>query len=166
MVIYFLIFLLRINFKNCSLLTESIRIFPPGFFSNKLCTEPIDLINKNGKSLHLPKKSVVVLPLHAIMVDGDYYENPNDFEPERFLEENGGLKKYKDMGAYYGFGEGPRACLGMRFALAQLKVALVEIIRKFDVHVNPKTRNDNELDPKYFLTRLLGGIYLDFKKLD
>lgn len=99
-------------------------------------------------------------------MDEDYYESPQEFIPERFLEENGGLKKYKDMGVYYGFGEGPRACLGMRFALAQIKTALVEIIRKFEVHVNPKTRNDCELDPKYFLARLYGGIYLDFKRLD
>ncbi|XP_065362737.1 probable cytochrome P450 28a5 [Calliphora vicina] len=144
---------------------ETIRLFPPGFFSNKLCTEPIELLNKNGKSLVLSKNTVVVLPLHSIMVDGDYYTNPNDFEPERFLEENGGLKKYKDLGVYYGFGEGPRACLGMRFALAQLKSALVDIMRQFEVRVNVKTRKDNELDPKYFLSRLNGGIWLDFKKI-
>ncbi|KAM7349409.1 putative cytochrome P450 28a5 isoform 2-T2 [Cochliomyia hominivorax] len=145
---------------------ESIRIFPPGFFSNKLCTEPIELTNKNGKTLLVPKNTVVVLPLHSVMNDGDYYGNPNSFEPERFLEENGGIKKFKDLGVYYGFGEGPRACLGMRFALVQLKSALVEIIRKFEVRVNPKTIRDNELDPKYFLSRLKGGIWLDFKKIE
>ncbi|KAI8126815.1 putative cytochrome P450 28d1 [Lucilia cuprina] len=137
--------------------TESIRLFPPGFFSNKLCTEPIELMNKNGKSFVVPKNTVVVLPLYSVMVDGDYYTNPNQFEPERFLEENGGLKKYKDLGVYYGFGEGPRACLGMRFALAQLKTALVEIIRQFEVSVNPKTRKDNELDPNYWKKRGIKG---------
>lgn len=99
-----------------NLFLESIRLFPPGFFSNKLCTEPIELTDKNGKTLYVPKNTVAVLPLHAIMVDEDYYSDPNTFEPERFLEENGGLKKYKDLGVYYGFGEGPRACLGKRLS--------------------------------------------------
>lgn len=55
---------------------------------------------------------------------------------------------------------------GMRFALSQLKGALVNIIRNYEVRVNPKTRKDNMFDPKYFLTRLDGGIWLDFKKLE
>lgn len=49
------------------------------------------------------------------MLDADFYGNSERFEPERFLEENGGIKKYKDLGVYYGFGEGPRACIGIYF---------------------------------------------------
>lgn len=51
----------------------------------------------------------------------------------------------------------------MRFALAQMKAAAVEIITKFNVRVNPKTRTDNLLDPLVFLSCLKGGIYLDFE---
>lgn len=54
----------------------------------------------------------------------------------------------------------------MRFALAQIKCALVEILGNFEVRVNSKTRQDNEFDPTYFLARLKGGIWLDFKKID
>lgn len=101
---------------------ETLRLFPPAFLSNKICTEAIAYINKNTHSLNIEKGDVVVLPLHAIMSDEDYYNNPHSFQPERFLEENGGLKKYKDMGVYYGFGDGPRACLGKDVILAKLKV--------------------------------------------
>lgn len=171
--------------KNTNSVAESLRIFPPAFFSNKICTEAIDLKNKNGNILHVPKGTTIVLPFHAIMNDKQYYSD--SFEPERFLQENGGLKRYKEMGVYYGFSDGPRICLGkifslffsflinilfyfnlsgMRFALTQLKAAIVEIMRNFEVHVNPKTRSDNTFDPKYFLARLEGGIWLDFKKLN
>lgn len=51
----------------------------------------------------------------------------------------------------------------MRFALTQMKAALVEVLTKFDVHVNPKTRKDNTYEPTTFLTTLKGGIWLDFK---
>jgi len=54
--------------------------------------------------------------------------------------------------------------LGIRFALTQLKAALVEIVRNFDIHVNPKTRSDDQIDDTFFMATLKGGIWLDFKE--
>lgn len=51
----------------------------------------------------------------------------------------------------------------MRFALTQLKA--VEILRNFEIKVNPKTRSDNQIDDTFFMATLKGGIYLDFKDL-
>lgn len=45
-------------------------------------------------------------------MDERFYDEPGKFKPERFSEENGGVKKYKDMGVYFPFGDGPRICLG------------------------------------------------------
>jgi len=53
----------------------------------------------------------------------------------------------------------------MRFATAQIKAAIVELISKFNVKINPKTRLDNHFDPIQFLITLQGGIWLDFEKL-
>ncbi|KAM7349410.1 putative cytochrome P450 28d1 [Cochliomyia hominivorax] len=143
---------------------ETLRLFPPGSHVVKLCTEAIDLENKNGQTLHVPVGTRVILPYHAIMTDENHYRNVEDFEPERYM--NGALKMYKDQGLFYGFGDGPRVCMGMRFALAQMKAALVEIIRHYKVHVNPKTRKDYRMDPTYFMLRLDGGVWLDFEKIN
>lgn len=51
----------------------------------------------------------------------------------------------------------------MRFATAQVKAAIVELISKFNVRINAKTRKDNELEPTGFLASLRGGIWLDFE---
>lgn len=75
-----------------------------------MCTEATDLQNKNGKTLHIPVGSKVILPYHAIMSDENHYKNVYNFEPERFMD--GGLKMYKDKGLFYGFGDGPRVCFG------------------------------------------------------
>lgn len=151
------------------------------------------MVNKDGRTLNVPVGTRVILPIYAIMVDENHYKNANKFEPERFMD--GGLKMYKDNGLFYGFGDGPRVCLGkkfeifsllllinvkvvklflninyfitgMRFALTQIKAAMVEILRNFKIHVNPKTRTDNKLNPTYFLLRLDGDIWLDFEKIN
>ncbi|XP_037935752.1 probable cytochrome P450 28d1 [Teleopsis dalmanni] len=143
---------------------ESIRMFPPGLFSTKICTEPYEFTNKNGDKLKVNVGETIMLPLYAIHNDPQIYPEPEKFDPERFMPENGGVKKYRDMGAFLGFGDGPRMCLGMRFALTQSKAALSAVIRKFIVKVNPKTEPINKLDPKAFLAMQDGGVWLDFEK--
>ncbi|KAM7349411.1 putative cytochrome P450 28a5 [Cochliomyia hominivorax] len=146
-------------------LHEILRFFPVTFSMRKICTEPIELRNKNGKSYIVPKGLIVNIPHLPIMMDETIYPNPYEFQPERFLEENGGVKKYFEMGAYWGYGDGPRICLGFRFGLMQIKAAIVEILSKFVVKSNPKTRNDYKFDASYYLPRLDGGIFLDFERL-
>lgn len=143
---------------------ETLRIFPPGAFANKICTEPIDLVNKNGRSLHVEVGTTILLPLHATMTDEDHYTNADSFEPERFMD--GGLKSFRERGLYTAFGDGPRACFGMRFALTQIKACIVEIIRNYEIRINPKTRKDNKFDPTVWLPRLDGGIWIDFQKIN
>ena len=108
-------------FKNVSffknIFAEILRFFPVVFFAYKICTESIELTNKNCKTYRLPKGFVVIVPHYAIMMDENIYEKPFEFQPERFLEENGGVKKYFDMGAYWGYGDGPRICLGIVIAI-------------------------------------------------
>ncbi|XP_061386361.1 probable cytochrome P450 28a5, partial [Musca vetustissima] len=144
---------------------EAIRLFPVDLYSRKLCTEPIVLTNKNGKAFKVPRGMLVIIPKYPIMMDDEYYEDPMEYRPERFSEENGGVKKYLNKGVYWSYGDGPRICLGVTFGFVQIKAALVEILTKFSVKPNPKTRTDYALDPTYFLARLDGGIYLDFELL-
>lgn len=56
-----------------------------------------------------------MISLHSIHHDAEYYPQPEEFLPERFSQANGGTKKFKDMGIYMPFGDGPRICLGNPF---------------------------------------------------
>ncbi|ALC39320.1 Cyp28d1 [Drosophila busckii] len=143
---------------------ETLRLFPPGLFARKLCTERFEFANKDGVSVGVVPGDVIIVPNYSLHHDEKYYEQPMQFRPERFLEQNGGVRKYRDQGVYFGWGDGPRVCPGMRFALTQLKAALVEVLRNFEVKVNSRTRNDNELDDTYFMAMLKGGIWLDFEE--
>ena len=53
-----------------------------------------------------------MVPIYSIHNDPQHYPNPHVFDPERFSNENGGLKQYKDKCVYLAFGDGPRICLG------------------------------------------------------
>ncbi|KAH8262761.1 hypothetical protein KR026_012221 [Drosophila bipectinata] len=143
-------------------LNETLRLFPPGFMSNKLCTETIELPNKDGPNFVVEKGTTVIVPHYCFMQDEEFFTDSQAFQPERFLEPDA-AKKYKDRGVFMGFGDGPRICIGMRFATAQIKAAIVELLTNFNVRINPKTRNDNDLEATAILASLRGGIWLDLE---
>ncbi|XP_043653301.1 probable cytochrome P450 28a5 [Drosophila teissieri] len=143
---------------------ETIRLFPPAFMANKLCTESIELPNKEGPNFVVEKGTTVVVPHYCFMLDEEFFPNPQSFQPERFMEPDA-AKTFRERGVFMGFGDGPRVCIGMRFATVQIKAALVELISKFNVKINAKTRKDNDYDPGQIITGLRGGIWLDLEKL-
>ncbi|KAH8403265.1 hypothetical protein KR222_009330 [Zaprionus bogoriensis] len=142
---------------------ETIRMFPPGFISNRLCTESLELPNKQGKNFVVESGTTVLIPHYCLMMDEDHFPDPQQFQPERFMQPDA-AKMYRERGIFMPFGDGPRVCIGMRFALAQIKAAAVEIVTKFNIRVNPKTRTDNVLDPLIFISALKGGLFLDFER--
>lgn len=141
------------------------RIIPAQLIAKKLCTEPIVLTNKNGTKVQLKRNDLIQIPLYCFHHDEKYFPNPNEFIPDRFSPENGGTKKYRDMGVFLPFGDGPRICLGMKFALTQTKAAIAEIVKNFNIKLNPRTRKDNLLHPTFFMGAVDGGIWLDFEEI-
>ncbi|WP_432197326.1 cytochrome P450 [Streptomyces sp. bgisy027] len=57
--------------------------------------------------------------------DPELWPDPERFDPRRFLTPGG---RPTDTGAYFPFGIGPRACLGMQFALRESTVLLEHLL--------------------------------------
>ncbi|KAJ6644129.1 putative cytochrome P450 28a5 [Pseudolycoriella hygida] len=162
----------RISFDKFSemsyleqVLNEGLRIVPPLGFTTRICKNTIQLTDYKDKKITVEKDTVLLIPYYSIHHDPDIYVNPEKFLPERFDESAGGIKKYRENCTFLSFGDGPRICLGMRFAHLQLKAALAEIVRNFEITLNSKTKEPLVFDPTNILLVNTGGVWLDFKPL-
>jgi len=114
--------------------SESLRLYPPiplhlGRWARKertIC----------GK--RIPKGTGVLAPTWALHHDPAFWKDPWKFDPERFSPEN--RDKIIEM-SYLPFGDGPRNCIGRRFALMEAKMALVEVFRRYKVSACERTPN-------------------------
>lgn len=86
---------------------EAMRIFPSLGVLNRDCARKYTI---PGLNITIDPGVQIVIPINAIQNDEQYFENPKEFNPDRFLEEN--VKK-RNKYVYLPFGEGPRMCIGM-----------------------------------------------------
>lgn len=141
-----------------------LRISPPGFTITKVCTEPIELDNYGGKTLTIEKGMVVQIPIYSIHNDPDLFPNPSTFNPDRF--DGVDIKALRDEGKFFPFGHGPRMCLGMRYSTLVIKAAIAEIVSKFEISVNARTKEPIMVEPKDFLYLPVHNIFLDYKSIN
>ncbi|CAK9832945.1 Probable cytochrome P450 6a14 [Anthophora retusa] len=139
---------------------ETLRKYPPGalLIRKSICNYTFD-----GTKVTIPEKTFVWIPIYAIHHDPDIYSNPDAFIPERFNED---AVAARHPMSYLPFGDGPRNCIGARFAVYQSKVGLVKILRNHKIEVCEKTMIPYVIDPAAFLLAPKGGIYLKITKVE
>ena len=103
-----------------AVLMESMRLYPPGWLLDRA---PVEDVVVGG--FKIPKGTQVLLPLF-LLSRSDYFDGPDDFVPERFLE-----AKLEGKEAFLPFGEGLHYCLGSLFALDSVQAAVATIMRRW-----------------------------------
>lgn len=92
---------------------------------------------------------MAVIPAYSIHHDPSIYPDPEKFDPERF---SATAKQSRDPYTYMPFGHGPHNCIGMRFAMMEMKLVLARILKKYRLVV----ALDTKIPPDVRIKALLG----------
>ncbi|XP_047435258.1 cytochrome P450 3A40 [Mugil cephalus] len=123
--------LMQMDYLDC-VINESLRLYPIAARVERVAKATVEI---NG--IVIPKGTVVMVPTWPLHRDPDVWPEPEKFKPERFSKTN---KEPVDPYTYMPFGAGPRNCIGMRFALVMMKLAVVEILQKYSFSVCKETQ--------------------------
>jgi cytochrome P450 len=87
----------------------------------------------------VPRKAILMPSQWLIHRHPAFWDEPDQFRPERFLPGRaGGRHKF----AYFPFGGGPRACIGNTFALIEGALVLAGLAQRFQF----RPADDREMD--------------------
>jgi cytochrome P450 len=72
---------------------------------------------------------MITVAFHAIHRRSDVFERPDQFRPERFID-----RKYSPY-EWVPFGGGTRRCIGMHFAMLEMKLVLAAMVERFRIEI-------------------------------
>lgn len=148
-------------------IAESLRMYPEPPLLIRRCTDEDELpaAVTGGKPVPLLRGSDIFIAVYNLHRSPKYWENPDDFDPERFLRPFINLEEAPEWKgfnpslwkgqwypnevaadfAYLPFGGGIRKCVGDSFAMLEATVALAAVIRRFDFDFGGPTPNPEDV---------------------
>ncbi|GJN23368.1 hypothetical protein PR202_gb11012 [Eleusine coracana subsp. coracana] len=105
---------------------EALRLHPPAPLL--VPRESVEACELEGYTI--PAKSRVIVNAFAIGRDPKYWDDAEEFKPERF--EEGGVDFNGGSYEFLPFGSGRRMCPGFNYGLASMELALVGMLYHFD----------------------------------
>ncbi|CAF0862115.1 unnamed protein product [Rotaria sordida] len=96
---------------------------------------------------HIIEKGCIIQPdIFSIHYNSDLWgpEDPNLFLPERHQ-----IKRHSI--AWMSFGVGPRNCVGMKFALMEIKICLIQLLRQYRILPGNKLEQEFKCKEKFII---------------
>jgi len=126
-----------------AVLHESLRLHAPLDMLSRFCTRNCTISDGKGNEVHLEQGTTILFQSHAIQMDPHHFPDPETFNPDNFSKER---RADRSPYSFLAFGQGPRACVGMRFALMEAKLALAHVLRQYNLLPGEKTEEKVEVD--------------------
>jgi cytochrome P450 len=109
---------------------EILRLYPPAWALAREATQDDTL-----GDYYIQKGDSVVINTYWLHRNPEYWQNPNEFLPERWESENTNQHKF----AYAPFGGGPRLCIGNHFAMMEMQLVLVSVLQKYKLNFHTES---------------------------
>lgn len=116
---------------------ETLRLFPPVFMFLRQLKKPMKIVHDNTTYLLPVGTNIASLP-YLLHRNPEYFPDPDKFDPNRFLPEE--VAKRHSY-SFIPFSGGPRNCLGLKFAMLEMKVVVAYLLRHFVISTSNKLEN-------------------------
>lgn len=116
----------KMTYTN-AVLNESMRLYPPAWITDRQNVEDDSLAQ-----FKIKKDTLIGVSFYELHRNPKYWNNPDEFIPERFL----GEQRKESMQYFYPFGAGPRMCIGTGFAIYEMCLTISQIVKKYVIKSN------------------------------
>ncbi|HRN51385.1 MAG TPA: cytochrome P450 [Anaerolineales bacterium] len=120
-----------------AVIKEALRMYPVAWVTRRMALEDVEI-----RGFHIEKGTFVFLSPWILHHDPRWFEQPEQFVPERWLKDKAELPARE---AYIPFGGGPRICIGNGLAMMESVLVLATLLQRFSVHVLPEQPVEMEL---------------------
>ena len=107
---------------------ESLRLHPPAVVLTRRTHGEVD-----AGGFRIPANRGVMVAIYAIHRNPRYWDDPDVFDPERFTPSR---SEGRPSHAFIPFGEGPRMCIGSRFAMTEACLVLATLAQRWQFVVD------------------------------
>lgn len=106
---------------------EAMRLYPPAWAIVRAAVQDVEL-----GGYRVGASSTVIMSQWVMHRDPRFYDEPEEFRPDRWLEE-----RYKSAPrfSYFPFGGGPRICIGASFAMTEAVLVLATVAQKWQMRL-------------------------------
>jgi cytochrome P450 len=108
---------------------EALRLYPPFWMIDRMA-----VADDRVGDVAIPSGSMVIVYVYGAHHAPRYWQNPENFDTERFTKAN---DKLRTPFTYLPFGGGPRGCIGGNYAMLQILMILSDLLRKYDFQLTP-----------------------------
>ncbi|CAK4088775.1 unnamed protein product [Aphanomyces euteiches] len=135
-------------------INEALRMYPTVTnVATRVCAADDHVPMSDGKPIFIPKGTHMIVSTGALHRNPKYWSQPNEFLPQRFLEGTAPYEADKALRngqgnafTYLPFSTGPKNCIGMRFATAELQVVVSNLLLQFSFRLTDKANIHPKLD--------------------
>jgi cytochrome P450 len=141
-----------------AVLKETLRMYPP-VASVRGGSPDFFLIHPETHQKYPTDGFMMLSSSHSVHRNEDYWPQPDEFIPERWISENGDpVNPVSNKSAYRPFELGPRNCIGQELALTELRLILALTVREFNILPQYSKKDDKIFGEPIYQADLPGEI--------